>query len=1258
MKYRLLRFSLLSMLVMLCGGFVHATDPVTAKWDFQNGVPTSITETNIQGTDATGTVASNVEGIDLNVLAAVAGTNIKLQYNSQGYAQFNQNTCIQVPVKSNKDIVTVVSYPGQSKYTVGDENATGQNTFNHTATEAEVQQGYVEIIATETAYLYSIQVVQNEPKEEPEGPVSGTIFSATVIATEKQSLAAGTTEISSVIATIEGGKVYAINEQSEAKDLINKQGSVYYFSMTNNNTYFKIELDNAIAVDDVITADANGGVKNDASKGIWVSTNSARPSAAPDCAGVSTTDGIITNILNYAVTDGSEYVGAKTLYVYRAAGATEYFNNFKITRSSGQQEEPGDDPVDPEPHDPVLLTWDYTNKDIPTVSPDNGLYYAAYVNDAAGTNNGMHGVKLNSSGYAYFAVKPAVAGTLTLTFGNRKTTEAYAVNVYACTIADGVATKGNLIGEVAVAESPGTNSIDIPANITGIYIERKSTSEGVLSKIVFKETIVRSFVDFEMNLVELATEFETSTLPDGVTFTGTYKKDSHGYQGVTITVPVDGTVKFTIGGCQYANPANCKVKNAEGEVLATPNLRTATCYHQDGAAATYIYVGEPTTLTFSDIAYLPYFKAEATDVKEVTVTYKDQNGNKLGEKKVFEGDPIGEIPYTEADLTIPEGEKFRGWIYNSKIKVKTTDIVNGDITVKASVTPIEEAPSVGSIQIYDLTQATFYPEDHENFSVEGGQYYNNHGFDFAAGGSFTVAVTSKAQIVLNLCEYGSGTTIKVTDSQEQVVRDDVPAKAVSDGGTTVINYEGPASLLKFEFATQAYLHKVTVYNVSDFLTKDKSGYYIVPANDGAGLVFALNAAAAEPDSKIFLPNGTYDLGEATLTGINGENVSIIGQSMENVIIKNAPAIEKEGLGSADLFLNTSTGLYLQDLTLQNALDYYNAGAAGRAAVLEDKGDKTIGKNVTMLSYQDTYYSNNNSMKAYWETCDIHGTIDFICGGGDVRFQNTIISLEKRQVSADPEKDGKGGRTITAPTSTTNFGYVFDGCTIVDLAEGKGDWNFGRTWKNDPVCMYMNTTLDDNAKNTIIAKRWTEKGMNNTNPKVFGEFGTKDATGTDITPASNEITSYDGVHETILTAEQAAAYSYDKMFSGNWKPAQLAAQLEAPDAEYADGTVTWTPANNGAIAYMIEKNGEFVGITAGNSMTVEADAEKDKLTIRAANGRGGFGEAKQVAYTATSIQAINAAIERGEQVIYNLAGQRVNKASKGMYIINGQKIVVK
>ena len=57
------------------------------------------------------------------------------------------------------------------------------------------------------------------------------------------------------------------------------------------------------------------------------------------------------------------------------------------------------------------LCWDYTNANIPTKGPDNGLYYGAYVNDAAGTNLGLHGVKLNSSGYAYFEKAP-VAGKL------------------------------------------------------------------------------------------------------------------------------------------------------------------------------------------------------------------------------------------------------------------------------------------------------------------------------------------------------------------------------------------------------------------------------------------------------------------------------------------------------------------------------------------------------------------------------------------------------------------------------------------------------------------------------------------------------------------------------------------------------------------------------------------------------------------------------------------------------------------------------
>ena len=893
------------------------------------------------------------------------------------------------------------------------------------------------------------------------------------------------------------------------------------------------------------------------------------------------------------------------------------------------------------PHEPVELIWDYTEANIPTKGPDNGLYYGAYVNDAAGTNNGLHGVKLNSSGYAFFE-KPAVAGKLTLTFGDRKKKDAYAVNVFACTIADGVATKGDLIGEVAVTETPGTGSIDIAADVTGIYIERKTSSEGVLCKIVFKEIVPRSFVDFEITNEQMMTDgFDGSTLPAGVTFSGTYRGDNHGYGNVTLTVPVDGTVKFTIGGCRYANPANCKVTNAAGVEIATPQLKTEKCYHEqgEGSTVTYIYIGEPTTLTFSDIAYLPYFKAEATEVQEAVITYKDQNGEVLGKKTVYEGDAIGEIPYTEADLTIPEGEKFRGWVYNSKIKVKATDIVTGNISILASVTPIEEAPTVGSIQTYDLTQATFYPEDHENFSVENGAYYNNHGFDFAAGGSFTVATTGKAQIVLTLCQYGNGTTIQVVNAEGTLVSDNVPAKAETDGGTAIVNYEGPAGTLKFTFAAQTYLHKVTVYNVSDFLAKDESGYYIVPAGDAAGLVLALNAASAEPNTRIFLPNGTYDFGEATLTGISGENVSIIGQSADKTIIVNRPPRTMEGLGKADLLNNTGVGLYMQDLTLKN--DMESLGNDERAATLHDQGTKTINKNVRHLSHQDTYYSHKVGGLYYFEGGEMHGTVDYLCGNGKVYFNEVKLVNERRNSS-----------TITANSEL----YVFNNCVVENNAD---QYNFGRAWSDHPVCVYLNTTLMDGGEK-LISTRWNPSGIN-CDYSIAGEFGTKNAEGQDITPASNEVTfvKESTTLQTILTAEQAATYTMEYVL-GDWAATakQEAHQLTAPPAEYANGTVTWPLPDDGSTAFMIEKNGEFVGITIGSRMDVTINAETDVLTIRSANGRGGFGPAAQVAGTATSIKAIHEAMERGEQVIYNLSGQRVNKATKGLYIINGRKVVVK
>ena len=138
----------------------ETTFPITAKWDWQNETPASISSVNIQKT--TGTVASDVDGIELMVDATCENGKLAAGSNSNGkYAQFNKGTIIKVPVVSNKDKLTVISYPGQYKYTIGGTAASADET-NYSVTDADVKQGYVEIIATGGAYIYSITIVQDK----------------------------------------------------------------------------------------------------------------------------------------------------------------------------------------------------------------------------------------------------------------------------------------------------------------------------------------------------------------------------------------------------------------------------------------------------------------------------------------------------------------------------------------------------------------------------------------------------------------------------------------------------------------------------------------------------------------------------------------------------------------------------------------------------------------------------------------------------------------------------------------------------------------------------------------------------------------------------------------------------------------------------------------------------------------------------------------------------------------------------------------
>lgn len=855
------------------------------------------------------------------------------------------------------------------------------------------------------------------------------------------------------------------------------------------------------------------------------------------------------------------------------------------------------------------LLWDYT-EGAPKNNPDNGLYYEGKITDGPGKNNGLYGIKLNSSGYACFS-KAAVAGKLKLTFGPRSGSNAADIQVWDW---DGItpAKGANQYATTGQQTELGTQIVDLTAEQNNIYLCRGINTETCLQKIQFVEEQARTFVDFKIEFRDNPYSVilpESGELPAGVTVEGTtYNGGQHGVQGGTITVPVDGTVKFTIGGCQHSQ-SDITVKK-DGEYYATVSNKIDKCgkttgvYEED---VPYIYLGEAGVLTFEfgSQTYVPYFFAEATDITPCEIIFKDQNGAELGRVETYEGATLAEIPYTETDLpSFGDNERFRGWFYSNNKKAKIGDPITGNTTILAKVTPIEEA-TVGSVQTYDFANAAFYPEDHETVMVEGGSYYNNHGWYFNADGSINVAVAGNAVVIVTLCKYSESGDVKVMAGETELAKYTVVKNETPDGTELTAKYSGEAGWLTINWTAKQYIHKVVVYNVLDFLEKDeKTGYYIVPSNDVASFLMAL--VQAESGDKIFLPNGTYDLGETVLTTISKNNISIIGQSMENTIIKNAPDAAKESIDqTATLKINKNVeGTYLQDLTIQNALDYYKNNN-GRAVALWDQGTQTVCKNVKLLSYQDTYYSNLVGAVRYFETSEIHGTVDFICGDGSVYFYDTELVCEQRSTN------GGGSDALTASNAdASDKGYVFDHCTV-RYAEGiQGNLpvvSFGRSWNNKPKTVFLYTFLDDSNGELIMTKgasaqkdkieRWTLGAMNAL-PECFGEYYSVNAQGENISPESNDVTFVLGTNEkqmeTILTENQAAQYTMAYTL-GNWsETAAFEAKQEVCNLQNIDpeGVYLVEVANGNAVL--------FIGAE------LEEEVLPEGAIVRKANTRGGFG----------------------------------------------------
>lgn len=426
-------------------------------------------------------------------------------------------------------------------------------------------------------------------------------------------------------------------------------------------------------------------------------------------------------------------------------------------------------------------------------------------------------------------------------------------------------------------------------------------------------------------------------------------------------------------------------------------------------------------------------------------------------------------------------------------------------------------------------------------------------------------------------------------------------------------------------------------------------YDAIVAADGSGDYLTVqDAIDAAPAGRaipwlIFIKNGEYK-GHVDVPK-NKPYLHFIGQERDKVIITD------DKLCGGDNALHVSVGAtvvvnandcYFDNLTLENSWGH-DKQAGPQALALNTTGDRTVFKNVAMLSYQDTWITPSTSnYRAYVKDCFIEGAVDFIYNSGNIYIDNTTLYINR-----------KSGGYIVAPShgADVEWGYVFMNCRITAPGvPSETDVWLGRPWHNSPKTVFINTI----AEVTIPAKGWypTMGGL----PVLWADYNTMDGNGNPVDLSQREDTYYYtnsdgsktyGKAKNYLTAEEAAQYTVKNVLGGkdNWQPAIITESCAAPVATLsADKSIISWEAVPYAICYVIVKNGSEVQFTTDTKIAAEAGAT---YMVYAANEQGGLSAGCNP--DATGIQPI---ISSDAQVVavYSVNGIQQKELQRGLNIV--------
>ncbi|MDE6370911.1 MAG: hypothetical protein K2K92_05425 [Duncaniella sp.] len=406
--------------------------------------------------------------------------------------------------------------------------------------------------------------------------------------------------------------------------------------------------------------------------------------------------------------------------------------------------------------------------------------------------------------------------------------------------------------------------------------------------------------------------------------------------------------------------------------------------------------------------------------------------------------------------------------------------------------------------------------------------------------------------------------------------------------------------------------------------------------DAVATLSETNKSASSPTTVIYILNGDYDLGE-DLSGENYSpclsidgvyNVSLVGESQAGVLIHGT----RMGITSPILWTRNSTNIYMENFTLRNDLDFGKARV--NVGVAHYGGNLDIMKNVTLQSQQDTQVT---GARGYYLNCTIHGTVDYICGGGDHFYDRCTFVQE-------------AAGAITAPMTDESLkhGFVFQNCVI----KGEPGYTLGRPWQNEPRCFWLNTTMHS----LPVENGWGEMGNHTTH---FFEHNSMDADGNplDLSKRKNSATSTN-TYSPILPEEYASYFTPRNVLGStdSWDAEKLTAECKAPVVKLLPNSLKWDKVD-GAAGYMVFLNGSHIAYTTSTGYSFESPAmfisraaDEKSYTVAAVSNNGARGEMSEIAEVDDpSALGVIEAEDAAEIELYNLQGLRVPADTKGTLI---------